>query len=292
MTDHGRAAGNSAGVPVHAMDRADPSAAAGEANGDDRRRSDQQPVKSAERTVRILELLAAAPTRLTLADLHARTGYPRSSLHALLRTLRELRWIETDAGGTAYGIGARALLCGTAYLDADPALPHAIGLIEELRAETGYTTHFARLSGASVLYLATRESNRYPRLLTRVGRQLPAHATALGRALLAELTDAEVDRLLPDPLPRPTERTIGDRARLHAELERVRECGYAAEREQAVAGTACVAVAVGYRIPATDAISCSMPVECATDNEFSRLSEIVRAYADRLAQTLRRQGIR
>jgi DNA-binding IclR family transcriptional regulator len=254
--------------------------------------TDQQLVKSAERTVRILELLAGSPTRLTLAELHGHTEYPRSSLHALLRTLRELRWIETDAAGTAYGIGTHALLCGTAYLDRDPALPHAVHLIEELRAETGHTTHYARRDGANIVYLATRESTRFPRLLTRVGRQLPAYVTALGQALLAELTVGEVDGLLPHPLPRRTDQTIIDRAELHAELERVRGRGYAAEREQGTPGTACLAVAVGYRIPATDAISCSMPVDSATDDEFSRLQTIVRAYADRLTQSLRRQGIR
>ena len=59
--------------------------------------SEISPVKSAERTVRILETLAASPTRLTLAELQAKMGYPRSSLHALVRTLRELRWVESEA---------------------------------------------------------------------------------------------------------------------------------------------------------------------------------------------------
>jgi len=53
-------------------------------------------VKSAERTVRILETLAASPRRLTLSELQEHTGYPRSSLHALVRTLRDLKWVEAD----------------------------------------------------------------------------------------------------------------------------------------------------------------------------------------------------
>ena len=106
-------------------------------------------VKSAERTVRILETLAASPTKLTLAELQERMGYPRSSLHALVRTLRELKWIEADTTGSAFGVGPHALLSGTAYLDRDPALPYAYAALEDLRSEVGYTTHYARRDGAS-----------------------------------------------------------------------------------------------------------------------------------------------
>jgi DNA-binding IclR family transcriptional regulator len=74
--------------------------------------NDSSPVKSAERTVKILETLAASPTRLTLSELQERMGYPRSSLHALVRTLRELKWVEADESGSAFGVGPHALLSG------------------------------------------------------------------------------------------------------------------------------------------------------------------------------------
>jgi DNA-binding IclR family transcriptional regulator len=126
-------------------------------------------VKSAERTVRILETLAASPTKLTLAELQEKMGYPRSSLHALVRTLRELKWVEADASGSAFGVGPHALLSGTAYLDRDPALPYACEALEDLRAEIGHTTHYARRDGAYVLYLASRERRDSVRLFSRVG---------------------------------------------------------------------------------------------------------------------------
>ena len=61
-----------------------------------------QPVKSAQRTVQILETLAASPERLTISQLQEIVGYPRSSLHALMRTLRDLKWVESDESGTTY----------------------------------------------------------------------------------------------------------------------------------------------------------------------------------------------
>src|SRR4051794_32085730 len=119
--------------------------------------NDVSPVKSAERTVKILETLAASPTRLTLSELQERMGYPRSSLHALVRTLRELKWVEADESGSAFGVGPHALLSGTAYLDRDPALRFAYETLEDLRTEIGYTIHHARRDEAHVLYLASRE---------------------------------------------------------------------------------------------------------------------------------------
>ncbi|HEU4423378.1 MAG TPA: IclR family transcriptional regulator [Pilimelia sp.] len=258
----------------------------------DRNPSDPTLVKSAERTVRILETLAASPTRLTISELQERMGYPRSSLHALVRTLRELKWVEADQTGSTFGVGPHALLSGTAYLDRDPALPYAYQTLEDLRAEIGHTIHYARRDGVHVLYLASRESRDSVHLVSRVGRRLPAHITALGRVLLAGLTPAEVDRLLPADLVAVTPHTLVDRAALCAEVDAVRERGWAFESEQGTPGVACVAVAVDYRIPATDAVSCSMPAHLAEGDDLDRVVKAVVTHTQRLSATLRRHGIR
>lgn len=248
-------------------------------------------VKSAERTVRILELLSSCPDRLSLAELQHRTGFPRSSLHALLRTLTELKWIESPPGDSAYGIGPHALLTGTAYLDKDPALPYAQETLEDLREEIGHTVHFARRDDGHVLYLATRDSRVAHHVIPRVGRRLPAHVTALGQAMLAQLTNDEVLALVPQDLPRVTEHTITDHAKLLDELDQVRSRGWAHEREQGTPGVACVAATVDYRIPATDAISCSMPASLPPSG-VEQVAEAVMRHTRKLAATLRREGIR
>lgn len=249
-------------------------------------------VKSAERTIRILEALALSQHGLTLAELQNRTGYPRSSLHALVRTLRELKWIEADPNGPTFGIGPHALLSGTAYLDRDPVLPYAHETLEDIRAEVGYTVHYARLDGAHVIYLASREARGSVRTMSRVGRRLPAHVTALGQALLAGFTPREVDELLPGPLAAITEHTITDRSALHSELEAVRSRGWSFEQEQGTEGVSCVATAVDYRIPATDAISCSMPAHLAQGEERDRVVKAITTHTKSLAAVLRRAGIR
>lgn len=251
------------------------------------------PVKSAERTVRILQALAQPPYTFTVAQLQERTGYPRSSLHALLRTLVDLHWIEPPTASGGYGMGAQALLTGTAYLDRDPALSRAIATIEAIRDETGCTTHIARLDRGNVIYLATREATDAHREHSRVGRYLPAYATSLGKALLSERTAAELDDLLPaGEFPQLTPETVRTRADLEVELSTARARGWAVERGQNLPGTVCVGVRIEYRIPATDAISCSMPASIATDAEVDRVAGIVAVQAGRLARELRAAGIR
>lgn len=252
-----------------------------------------RPVKSAERALRLLEILGAEREPVAVAELHRRTGYPRSSLHQLLHTIAAEGWIEVSPDGATASIGSKALIVGTSYLDRDRSLPYAVSALERIRDEAGYTTHYARLVGADVLYLATRETTQSRRAASRVGRQLPANATALGKAILSEMTPTERrERLGTEPLRGLTAATLTTHAALDADLERVREQHYAIEREENTAGVSCVSVTVGYRIPATDAISCSLPLDSATPDEVDRVSRVLRSHADELARTLRSAGIR
>ncbi|WAL68058.1 IclR family transcriptional regulator [Amycolatopsis cynarae] len=249
-------------------------------------------VKSARRTVELLEAFAARDAWLSLADLHARTGFPRSSLHGLLRTLHEAGWLEAEPGTARYRLGVRALICGTAYLDRDPAIPFATEALEDVRERTGFTAHYARRDGAEIVYLETRESRRSTRLVSRVGRTLPAHATALGKALLAELTPHEITALYAGGLPALTPNTITSLEALLAECESARRRGFAEEIEEGTPGIRCVAAVVPYRIPGTDAISCSLPVDQAGEGEALAVAGVLTEAAAELGRRLRRAGIR
>jgi len=93
-------------------------------------------------------------------------------------------------------------------------------------------------------------------------------------------------------LPSLTANTVTTHAALAKEIEATRQRGYAVEREQNTLGLGCVAVPVPYRIPATDAISCSIPIPRFTDKEIARVAAIIVDHVQQLATKLRTEGIR
>lgn len=245
-------------------------------------------VKSAVRTVELLEYLAARHDRpARIREISAALDLPRSSAHALLRTLMAQGWVRCDDSGTLYGIGIRALLVGTSYLDGDPYLPIITPFLDELSQELDETFHVGRLDGPDVVYLATRESRQYHRATNRVGRRLPAFATALGKALLAERIGADRDRHIPADLPAITPRTMTDRALLEEALETARVRGYATDDEENTLGLRCFAVALHYARPAQDAISASIPITRLTPERECEVVEALRSVGDKVSRVLR-----
>ncbi|KWX68048.1 IclR family transcriptional regulator [Mycobacterium sp. NAZ190054] len=245
-------------------------------------------VKSAVRTVELLEYLAGRhddPARLR--EISDALDMPRSSAHALLRTLVCQGWVRSDPTGTLYGIGIRALLVGTSYLDGDPYLPLITPFLEDLRSELDETFHLGRLDGTDVVYLATRESTQYTRTSSRVGRRLPAYATSLGKALLAERFGTQRDEHVPAALKSLTPHTITDRGRLDAVLDEVRIRGYACDDEENTIGLRCFAVPLRYCRPAQDAISASVPMERLDPRRERDIVDALRTMGDKVSRVVR-----
>lgn len=221
-----------------------------------------QPVKSADRTLDVIERLADSDQHRTLGELSSELSIPKSSLHAILRTMAQRGWVELDSSGTRFGLGLRALRTGTAYVDRDDMVARVQPILDWLSNELGETAHLGRLDGSDVVYLAKRESPHPIRLYSAIGRRLPAHATGLGKALLATWPESAVDRILPPELVALTPHTITDRDVLKQELERSRADGYAVDRKENSEDVRCYAVALVPRDggPSTDAVSVSIPL--------------------------------
>lgn len=244
-------------------------------------------VKSAARTVEVLEFLAARQNRsVRLRELSEALGVPRSSLHALLRTLANRGWVRADSTGTLYGIGIRALLAGTSYLDSDPYMPLVLPFLDQLREQLDETFHLGRLDGTDIVYLATRESSQYLRPYSRVGRRLPAYTTSLGKAILADRSTRERDPHIPNHLEALTYYTIVDREQLDADLDQTRHRGYAVDNQENVLGLKCFAIPLPYADPATDAISASVPMARLDDKREGEIIEALRTIGGKIASTV------
>jgi len=222
-------------------------------------------VKSSIRTLEILETLSKSNEKKSVATLSRALNIPKSSLHGLLRTMEASGWLETDATGTMFGLGLRALILGNAYIESDDIVGMAQPVLDSLAELTGETVHLGRLDGEDIVYLAKRESRHTLRLFSAVGRRLPAHATALGKAILALLPDEEVDARLTFPLAALTETTIVDKDALHEELARIRAVGWSVDDGENSPGIRCIGVALTSRGGSLNALSCSVPASRMTD---------------------------
>ena len=247
-------------------------------------------VKSARRTVDVLEALAGSGHGQTLSELQRELQLPKSSLHGLLQTLMDCGWVEASPQGTVYRIGLRALRLGTSYLDNDAITRAAGPLLVQLRNELDETIHLGRIDGSNIVYLASQESPHHIRTTSRIGRRLPAYATALGKILLAMRSDEEVDALLPERLEKLTPATVDDRTRLHLELDDARAKGYSFERGQNTPSLGGFAVAVPGHHPSTDALSCSLPLTRLDDQHSARIVAALTHRADELGHLVRSNG--
>ncbi|XVV08211.1 IclR family transcriptional regulator [Actinoplanes sp. CA-131856] len=216
-------------------------------------------VKSAARVLDLLDDIAAhgPGTQLQLAT---RLGIPKSSLHALLRTMCARGWLDTDETGSVYRLGVHTLTVSSAYLDGDPVISRAGSVMDEIATATEETVHLGRLEGAEIIYTAKRESKHPLRMYSAVGRRLPAYMTALGRAMLAELPGEDRDALVPHEIKPVTTQTITDRDALLAIIEKAGQLGYAEESEESCLGVRCFGVTLPFSHRSMDALSVAVPI--------------------------------
>ncbi len=216
-------------------------------------------VKSAARALDLLDCIAAhgPGTQLQLAQ---RLGIPKSSLHALLRTMSARGWLDTDPTGSVYHLGIHTLTVSSAYLDGDPVLSRAAAVMDEIAAATEETVHLGRLEGGDVIYTAKRESKHPLRMHSAVGRRLPAYATSLGRAMLAAQPADIREALVPEKIEPLTSRATTDRDALLAIIEKAAEVGYAMESEESCLGVRCFGVALPFSRATVDALSVAVPI--------------------------------
>jgi DNA-binding IclR family transcriptional regulator len=182
-------------------------------------------VQSVQRAAALLEAIAGSVEPRTAPELAELCRLNRSTAWRILATLEEEGLVEREAN--RYSIGQAVARLAAAASDALPraARPH----LEELSRATGETVSLAVPRRLQLVYV---DQVQAPHVMAAdwLGRAVPLHATSTGKALLATLPPEELDAALTHSLPRFTDRTITDPAKLRTELDRTRRRGYAVSR--------------------------------------------------------------
>ncbi len=244
-------------------------------------------VQSVDRVVALLDSLGQAERPLTVRELSAAVGLPRPTIYRLVHTLEAHGLLVSS--DSRYAIGPRVLwLAGRRLQQIElraAGRPHLV----ELARRTGETAHLAVLEQGQVVYIDKVESGGPLRMASTVGAIMPAHCTALGKAMLAFLPPAQLQEVLrTHGLPRRTANTITDPARLLAELAAVRARGYAIDNVENEEGIRCVgAPIIDHRGQVAGAVSVSGSVATITLERARRdLSVRVREAAQQISRAL------
>ncbi|MBR1175213.1 SMP-30/gluconolactonase/LRE family protein [Bradyrhizobium sp. KB893862 SZCCT0404] len=192
----------------------------------------------------ILELIGRSPGALDQARLAEMTGIPRATLYRILAALISRGLIRTDPRAQTYTLGFNFLDLAQNVWSSSDLASIASTELRRLRDLTGETSYLAVQEGSHVLSLGRFESAHSERSNARLGALKPMHCTSQGKAILAHLSETQVEIVLRAGLTKFTDKTICDAEQLKTHLSIIRARGYAIDDEEIVLGTRCVGTAV------------------------------------------------
>jgi DNA-binding IclR family transcriptional regulator len=200
-------------------------------------------IQSIDRAAQILRALASGPRRLGVTELAQRLDLAPPTVHGLLQTLQSNGFVEQDRDSGKYQLGAGLLQLGNSYLDLNELRARSLVHADRLATRADAAVRVGVRHGATVIVVHHAFRPDATLQILEVGQQLPVHASALGKAILAYVPAAVIDDLTAEPLPKLTSRTLTARG-LRGEFAAIREHGVARERDEAVLGEASVAAPI------------------------------------------------
>lgn len=202
-------------------------------------RSDQK--SASEKT---MSVLAAALEHSRFTDIVAASGLAKATVHRILATLVASGYIMGD-GEQGYRAGSAMLsIAGRAIASVDIA-QLAGATVDRLVKEVDCTIHVGVATDAEILYLIRRDASKPYQMKSRVGHGMPLHCTGMGKAVMATWSETRVAEFIERAgLPARTSRTITTPDELFAELEKVRERGFATDIGENEDGTVCVSAGI------------------------------------------------
>lgn len=240
-----------------------------------------------QRVVAVLDAFDAGASRMTLAELTRRCGLPKSTVHRIAAALCDERLLDRDASG-GYRLGLRLFELGELVPQHRSLRDAALPVMEDLREATRQRIHLAVLDGVDVVYVAILGASSVD-VESRPGGRLPAHATGVGKVLLAYSPPEALAARVEAGLGRLSPRTITAPGALATALAEVRENGTADDKEESTVGVSCVAAPVfGFDGRIRAALSVTGETRSV---DPSRLGVAVRTAAFTLSRTLRASGL-
>ncbi len=252
-----------------------------------RARQSEDSLKSLGKIGRILDCFSHSDRALSLVEICKRTGFPRSTAHRLLASMREVGFLDQDRERDRYRLGLKLFEYGNKVLSNLDLHREARPYIDSLRRMTEQSVHLAVFDGVQAVVIHRAEPAPGGVTPLSLLENAPVHCTSIGKAILAFQADEVVRKVVSAGLRRFTESTIVEENELVKELSGVRERGYAVDNGEHQPGLRCVGAPIRDqmgRVFASISVSASswqVPAE-----KEAELSKIVIYHADQISQHL------
>lgn len=250
------------------------------------RTSETRSVVALRRGLSILDVFLSGREELGVNEIARLLDMHKSTVSRLCSTLEQGGYLARSMTSDRYRLGARMQqLTGASSLDLRAA---ARDVLHHLVEASGETVTMVVREGLDVLTVEVIDGPRMVRMQARIGAKTQIHASAGAKAIMANLPDEDVRRIIDTwPLVQLTPNTITDKATLLRNLAETRERGYSIDREEIEVGLRCVGAAVRDQSGRVVAgIACSGPRHRMGDAEIARLGEMVRQGADAISARL------
>jgi IclR family acetate operon transcriptional repressor len=234
----------------------------------------EKSVGTLARGLDVLELFASASAELSQTEISEALGLPMPTVHRLVALLTERGWLDRDPASRRLRLGIEMVRLLPALMGGMRLSAHARPCLIRLASEVHETVNLAILQGAEIVYILSENTDRLLTSRTAAGMRLPAHCTALGKCLLAQLPkDVARAALGGEPYARRTERTLTTWTSLAQDLAGIRETGVSISEEEYEVGLVSIAVPVRWlHGPGTGAINVSLPATRASAEFRDRLT--------------------
>ncbi len=246
------------------------------------------PHRPTVRVLDILEHLAEKEGGRTLTELATAINASKSTILPVIRTLVVRGYISQDARSGHYTLGPSCWLLAGAAGEKNVWMRIINETMQRVVDACDEICQLGILTGSDILYLRKIQSTRIVRLVSDVGTRFPASATALGKALLAEMDATAVRTLYPEGLPVRTRFGIHSFEALQSQLADVRRRGYAVDDRECSEETVCLAVSLHHRGRTLAALSVSIPAFRATQEKQEEVANEIlkaRAYLEKILNT-------
>ena len=219
------------------------------------------PIKVLEKSIDVLDVIFKSNSPMSISQISEKLRLSPSTIHRILDTLKFRGYIEQKGQDKKYQLGLKLLELGMAKFYQIDLLSEAAPFLKELATRCNETVHLGVLEQKEVVYLAKEESNQNIRMVSRIGKRAALHSTALGKVLLAYLSEAKRRRILNTTnLTAFARNTIINKKELDEKLSLIKNKGYAWDIEENEQDVCCIAAPVkNHRGEVIAAISISSP---------------------------------